>query len=392
MEPMSDSTLFDVLQRTDASPRGDLEDDFHFLNRVAGDYWGQIRDLIGSWFARYPREHQSDLRSRFRSGGHGLWGAYWELLLHELLHITDVLVSVQPELRDGTTPDYLIELGGELVLVEARVQMEPFDSAAEARAIGVVRDALSSLRTSDFWIDLEINRYGSSAPPARRIEQEAQSWVDSLSWDEVRVLRERGLDRATAKTLQVAGWEIELTAIARGPDHRHETIGVHMGPAQGRLVDDHEAVRKSLTKKVRKYRGSGHKILPAISNLRWTAGRTELVTALYGAAWEHPEMLSDRTILPSWRNVPEGLWVTRSGPQYSDAIGVLNGIEIWPWSLSTSQVAIYHRPDDDRILYALPFQHVFVGADGNLTSSDPERTVCEILGLATPWPAGDPFP
>lgn len=380
------------MQRFDTSVSHRREGTFEFLNRVAGAYWDQIRDLIEGWFVSYPTAHSEELRSRLRSDGSGFWGAYWELLLHEILRSAGIPVKVQPELSGGGSPDFLVRLGGEDVIVEARVQMEPQDAGAEATAAAIVRDSLSGLRTSDYWIDLEIPTYGSSTPSANELLRKAQTWVDSLDVEVVRHASVEGTRRSAMTMLEVGDWRVRLTAILRGDDHRHETQGVHLGPAFGRFVDDHDAIRKALIKKVRKYRGSGLKMIIATSNLRWTAGREEMMIGLYGVSWEHPAMMLQRTIDPSWRNVPEGVWVTRNGPQYQEAIAVLVGEEIWPWSLSGSQFLLYHRPDDDPILEDLPFGHLTVNDSGKLDMVEANRRISELLGVGDDWPEGEPFP
>lgn len=78
--------LFDDIERTDLGRATYSETGFRYLNRSARSDVRRVRELLESWFARYPNEHQSDLARRFRAAGRrGLEPPFFELFLHELL-------------------------------------------------------------------------------------------------------------------------------------------------------------------------------------------------------------------------------------------------------------------------------------------------------------------
>src|SRR5947209_3881762 len=104
--------LFDLLTRTDAGPAGYAESFFPYMNRSARDDITRIRAVLESWFQRYPKDGREALRSAFRSDDD--WqhqGAFFELLLHEVLVRLDCRVTVHPPIP-GTTrrPDFLAAL------------------------------------------------------------------------------------------------------------------------------------------------------------------------------------------------------------------------------------------------------------------------------------------
>ena len=65
-----------------------------------------VRYELERWYARFP-DWDGDLRSRFRGADHSSDGAFFELLLCEILARLGLSVAVQPTLEDGTRPDFL---------------------------------------------------------------------------------------------------------------------------------------------------------------------------------------------------------------------------------------------------------------------------------------------
>jgi hypothetical protein len=81
------AAIFDVLERTDATPARHGEPIFDFLNRVAGEYWAHPRQLMQAWADHIPGPPDyNDLRQRFRSHDDDQFrSAFLELYLHECL-------------------------------------------------------------------------------------------------------------------------------------------------------------------------------------------------------------------------------------------------------------------------------------------------------------------
>jgi hypothetical protein len=61
--------LFDRIERTDTGAATGAEAGFAYLNRSARADVARVRELLESWFACYPAEHQPDLARRFRATG-----------------------------------------------------------------------------------------------------------------------------------------------------------------------------------------------------------------------------------------------------------------------------------------------------------------------------------
>ena len=115
--------------------------------------------------------------------------------------------------------------------------------------------------------------------------------------------------------------------------------------------------------------------------------------ALYGAAWEDPRMMKALRIDPTMRRSPEGLWLTRAGHQYTEVLAVLEVANVSPWHLADGRVTVWHNPLTSPASDSLPFHHVWVDlSTGTFSSTDPNRSLSEILEIPPNWPGGDSFP
>lgn len=384
--------LFDPGPRTDTGVARYSEDHFTFLNRAASPYWADVRRVLESWFAKYPEEAKASLRGRFRSGSSGFRSAYWEMLLHEAFGNIGCRLEVDPDIGGGRTPDFRVEWNRQSFLVEATVLLEPATEQRSDARRATLLDSLAGLETTDFWVDIEIEAEGEVEPSGRRFAAQIQEWLDRLKVETIEagpdVLGNKGIARA----FEDRGWELVVRALVRGERSRYLTRGFHMGPARGRLVNDHLAITDDLKKKISKYRPLAEPLILAVLNTRWTNQVDELAVALYGAAWEHPRMLLDRRIDPARVQVPEGLWITRTGEQYKDAVAVLTCTHDAPSAVSRASFNMWHNPSEPTDLITLPFDHVLVDSKGHLDWITSEVALRDILKLPEDWPPGEPFP
>ncbi len=105
---MSDSgSLFGAGPRTDASPTSHRESSAQFLERVAGDYWQAVRDLLDDWLGHVPPPERRDLMGRLRRAeDHTFQAAFLELYLRESLIQSGFDVGFHPRCQvsvDGQT-------------------------------------------------------------------------------------------------------------------------------------------------------------------------------------------------------------------------------------------------------------------------------------------------
>ena len=132
--------LFDDMERTDKSPMRPNESQFCHLNREpVGE---KIRTDLESFFSRYPKEHQSEFRGRFR-GNKGsnenvhYRAAMFELLVHEALVRLGCKVCVHPDILSGEKhPDFLVHYDSCSFYLEVIApDDEPFPESVQLKEI-----------------------------------------------------------------------------------------------------------------------------------------------------------------------------------------------------------------------------------------------------------------
>jgi hypothetical protein len=101
--------LFPDTQRTDPEKYRSTESNYEFLQRVDDPAFANVRAVFNEWFARFAERQEAsavnDLRRRFQAkGDEQLYGAFWELYLHETLLRLGFDVTVHPESERGRNP------------------------------------------------------------------------------------------------------------------------------------------------------------------------------------------------------------------------------------------------------------------------------------------------
>ena len=104
--------------------------DDHVRRSVRPSRDGALRDVLESWFARYPVAHRSHLRGQlFSTRESEQCSAWWELYLHETFLRAGYCVDVS-----SRTPDFTIDGPGGRFHVEATARFaDPDDRSRECR-------------------------------------------------------------------------------------------------------------------------------------------------------------------------------------------------------------------------------------------------------------------
>ena len=121
-----------------------------FLEREGRPEAAQIRDWIEHWYNRLPREKQSDIRGRLRSGETDRFTeAYFELQMFALLKTSRHQVCVEPALSNGRyKPDFLAIRGSRAFYFEATVCGQGEHNAGLLHANANENDAVEKVRSA----------------------------------------------------------------------------------------------------------------------------------------------------------------------------------------------------------------------------------------------------
>ena len=181
--------LFDAGIRTEFGWKTESEPTFDYYNRSARPSVFAFRKMIEDWFSRFHEEDKKDLRERFRSPiepNHP--SAFFEIYLHELFGRLELELEPHPTIRGrGTHPDYLVSNhGAGQFYLEATLAGLPSrqEQGADAR-MGIVYDAINTIESPNFFVELEIKGAPSTAPPTQRLRRDLTEWLASLNADQI---------------------------------------------------------------------------------------------------------------------------------------------------------------------------------------------------------------
>lgn len=384
--------VFDDRVRTDPSVSKHNEPKFAFLNRVSGDYWGQVRMLIEEWVGRFPAAARSDLVGRLQTSDRGFIAAFWELYLYETFVRGGFDVEVHPAVSTGSrVPDFLVSRGEEAFYVEAKCLFEgELDSGAEARRDRLY-DSLNDLRSPNFFLSVECHEVGPQEISARQLRRELEEWLGRLDPDKASAL---AFDEDGGERLQwvAEGWLLEFRPIPvqaeyRGrPDHR--PIGM-VGPGEVRLIDDAGALRKALGKKGSAYGNLAYPLVLAINVERAFHDDEDSLSALFGTSqisFPRGDPAAARATRGS-----DGYWLGPNGWRRTNVAGVLVAQAVAPWLVAKVVPTLWLHPGASPLKPLLLWRTAWVDGD-RVRYIDQPSDPADYFGLADPWPVGESFP
>lgn len=384
--------LFDDITRTDRTPRGDLEGQFSFLNRVDQPFWARVRELLESWFARYPAEHSIGIRERFRSDATGQHlAAWWELYLFALFDALNFQVEVEPAIAGSSVPDFRLTKGDVSLLVEAATLSSGLSSEAQAGIEQAIIAAINSAEDPNFFVRLEIDRRGVEQPRVKQITEPLTAWLRGLDPD---AISPWNFEVAETSTIEAKGWVLTFTAMPKKPSARgapgRRLLG--MPPMQTGWANDVEKIQGKLEDKRKQHGQPGVPLIIALLCLSPTVDRQDLEEALLGHEVYHFDPLRPDSGVSERRR--DGFWMKEDGPRRQRVSGVLVGREfgmhtvgrrwpeLWvnPWAEHPVKPSLFDLP------LACPRE------DGTVAYIEPNGTPGQLLGLAPDWPGPErPF-
>ncbi|GIH68358.1 hypothetical protein [Sphaerimonospora thailandensis] len=389
--------IFSAFERTDPSRRHG-ESHSQFIDRVAGPFWDQVRDLIEDWFSRLCSDAQADVRGRLRSrDDRQSKGAFFELYLHECLLRMGYTVTCHPEV-DATSrrPDFLAEKDGSVVYVEARSASSSDVAVGAAARVNTVYESLDKTNSPNFFLWIDVERQGDGPLRARPLRSTLEKWLRELNPD---AYRDRGNGRHDFPGMpyEADGWRIQFHALPKSPEARGKEgvrpLGI-FGGGRAFLVQDKEGIKNALNDKGSAYGPLGAPYVVAVASSSITTDDYDVKNALYGTealligTGPGGETHSDALV----RN-PDGYWYKGDhwGHRHVSAVLVVKNLH--PAFVGTQQHTIWEHPDPEWSVPPLPmWRRSTVDAHGAMHFVDPARTPTEWFGLTDPWPIGEPFP
>lgn len=387
-------TLFDSHTETiGIRPMQYAEPIFDYYNRSARPSIAQIRNVLEDWFAAYPEQGKNDLRERFRSriaGQHQ--GAFFELYLCRLLSGIGYAVEVHPDIEEDTHPDFAGLKGAtRLFYLEATITLDSREKTAQQQRADQVYDALNRLHSPDFFLTIQVRGAPHTPPPGARLRSGLERWLESMNWDEIAQLCERGgFDALPVFPWEHDGWSLLIQPWPKAPDQRGSQdirpVALTM-PTAVRQLTLHEDIRNAVEVK-NKY---GDLELPFVVAVNVTDEfRPTKIDVMNGLLGQETVIFGPGPARPGPRN-PDGAWYGPKGARNTTVSAVLVSPGVTPWNMGQTIPWLIHNPWAHIPLPsdALPFPQHVANHENHTMVEKPGIPPFAFLHLPQPWPPGD---
>lgn len=262
------------------------------------------------------------------------------------------------------------------------------DAAARAR-MNVVYDVLNRLDSPNFFIGMNLSGFPETPPPTKQIKSFLVKHLAQLNPDEIANLLKTGdLDDLPHWHYEYKGWKIDFFPIPKSPSMRGKggvrPLGMQFHGVH--FLDSRVAIRDAIVAKARRYGDLDLPYVIAVNALGEDVDRIDIMEALFGKEQFTVRLTQSGPSEPKMTRVPDGAWVSKSGPRYKRVSAILVAAPVLPWNVPRARICLYHNPwarrpytsELTRLPQAVPQDNTMKWQDGESLST--------IFGLPLWWP------
>lgn len=337
--------LFDDLIMRHTRYASYAEPNFQYMNESGRDIYQNIRQALETWFYYYPHKSAQHLFGSFRSKNDvAHQGAFFELLLHEILRRMNCKIKIEPVMPNGKRPDFLVtEPNNSSFYMECVVPLcEPPAQVKARERVNQLYDILNNrLDLPNFWLGLSIVGQPKTPVPSSKL-------INTII-------------RATKKSIVPPkikfdhdGMTLTISFIKKPPEaprNSMRSIGIRVD-GEAHLVRTNEFVRPTLIGKTKKY-GTTFDIpyiiaVNILDPLNSSIDDREIVDLLFGnqtitSRFEFNETQTEGVYRDRLIRQQNGLFVGPNGTR-NCVSAVIVGVGINPENMSGKELRIYHNP------------------------------------------------
>lgn len=384
--------IFEDIERINARPGGDSEPFYTFLNRVAGPYWDQVRQVIERWFECYPESEKQDLGSRLKDRkDSNSWAALWELYLHEMFRGAGYRVECHPDLDEtGRRPDFLVSDSNTSFYVEAR-RISSTATTAVDNMRNSLYDEINKIDSPNFFLGIEMRSEGVEAPSGSKLRKKIVDWLNSLDPDDYMTDEDVALIEVWPKMhWEDRGWRLAFQAIPKSPDKRglpnRRAIGVY--PFQMSFPDDATPIRRALKVKGSKYGRLAKPYVIALAISSFTYEDDDMDSSLFGSTVEQVSFDGSSRMF----RADDGYWRDGAGAKHDGVSAILVAHNSNPGNWASMAPSLWENPNFDPLIPRLPcWRRIRMDGIGKIVD-EPTELPNSILGIPSTWPEGERFP
>jgi hypothetical protein len=340
--------LFDTdIERTRMDGKRQDEDDLVYLNVSNRPEAQAVREFLEACLQGYPAEHRDEMIQRLRGSDVQYASATFELFLHACFTRLGWAVEIHPVVPNGNGrhPDFRVEtLEGEAFYVEATIarQFSAAELAAERRKNEVLR-AIDDMQSPDFMVEVDVEGTPRTNVPRRNLRHRLRTWLATLDFDEVDSRLKSGQPRPMM-TYEHDGWTIRFKGIARRQTGGKSRRTIALFSPGVRSISIQDALRSAARSKATRYGELDLPLMVAINIEEEFDDMSQERDALFGTLqfWIPRDPAQDG---PEVARLPDGVWMSRSGPVCTrlSAVWVVRRFDPWHFVSRGSNV-IYVNP------------------------------------------------
>jgi hypothetical protein len=205
----------------------------------------KLKEAVERWYGKLSNEQQNEIRTRLQHLEDKVFqSAFFELALKEHFEESGFKVDFEPELQDGTTPDFRLKANGSEAYVEVRTIMEPEDEGVNRKRKNDALNQIDKIATK-YVLSIHFEKQPESEPTPSALREAIKEWLKELSIAE----KERA-----EKLFEVGGYVVEVNASnAAGYSEGTNRIMFSGGPT-GFLGRSLGLMHRGIKKKAEKYK------------------------------------------------------------------------------------------------------------------------------------------
>jgi len=379
-------SAFDDIAREDEGPASHLVGRFDYLNNSGRPAATRVRAMVDEFLNRYPEAHQPEMIRRLRSRDDILHlSASFELILHELVTRQGfTTVEVEPELPNGSRPDFLVEApDGARFYLEATLArgVEAADAGANRRLREALQ-AIDDVESPRFFLHLHHRGTPDQPVAVSRLRRDVQQFVDGLDFAAALAAVQAGNYRPALFRRELHGAQFVIEPFPKGTPGRADARAIGSRMLPGGLVRPHEAIRSAVEGKAGRYGRPDFPLVVAVNALDEFARAESAVDALFG---------DDGVAVgeDGWRRdvrARNGVWYGEGGPIFTRLSAVISTERLTFWDLGQRKARLIVNPWADPPLPDIPLGiEVRRIADGRFVFTE-GRSIAELLNLPAEWP------
>jgi len=384
--------LFDQIARDDFTSAEYAEPIFSYLNRTARLEFDKIRNELEDWFSRYPDSEKLELRGQFRSDINSQHqGAFFELLLHEMLLKMGCKVEIHPTIKYITNvPDFLIHPPhGDSFYLEATIATNlSKEEVSEIARINDVYDTLNrAVNSPNFFLWIKVDGAPKTPPPAKKLANFLNQQLANLDPDKIgELIEKKEFDSIPRWSFNHDGWAVEIEPTPKSPKLRGKP-GIRPIGAQStgiQQVNYTKPIRDSIIEKAGRYGEIDLPYIIAVNILEYS-DEVNIMEALFGTEQYLIDFATDADVPPKMSRKPDGVWRGNDGPKYTRVSGALLFRRLSFWNIPSANPCLYHNPWAQKPYKSILTQLPQAIAINNNMKHIEGKSLNDILKLPSSW-------